>query len=92
MTQDALFDYDPPRPPSPAHRPVPPARAARPKWSRLVGRLAGLPCDDCMQLHVERRDAPLARRARWRRTQVGVPTRYLCAPHRAEWRQLDGDA
>lgn len=89
MSQEPLFDVQPAELPPLRYRPpMPPGRV---RWSPLVGRVSGAPCDDCMQLHTERPDAPLARRAKWRRTQGGAD-RLLCYAHAQDWRFADGQA
>jgi hypothetical protein len=85
MTQPPLFEYVGPPVPRPSRRP-PPAQG-QVRWTRVTAQ--GTPCDDCMALHVERADAPLARRARFRRAQ-GDTDRLLCGEHAEDWRQADG--
>lgn len=48
-------------------------------------------CDDCMALHAERPDAPLARTARVRRRRAGEPERLLCSAHAEVRRRETGD-
>jgi hypothetical protein len=87
VNPEPLFEVEPAQVQPPRYRPLmPPGRV---RWSKLTGRTSGTPCDDCMQLHTERPDAPLARRARWRRVQGGAD-RLLCYPHAQNWRQADG--
>jgi hypothetical protein len=85
--QVELFAYGEPPvyPATPTPLPGSPVR-----WGRLVGRVQGLPCDDCMAAHVLVPNAPLARRARWSRRQARTAVRYLCHAHANQWRQAEG--
>lgn len=79
------------QPPAPAVQPA--AGQPAPDASEQPGSWAPvrdtpgpqLPCDDCMLLHAQRPDAPLARRARWRYTHRDGTDRILCTGHAGFW-------
>jgi hypothetical protein len=81
--------FEPPVPP-----PLQPARTRPPRspltaaWTPVSDTTAELPCDDCTALHAEQPAAPLARRAKWRRTEA-ADRRYLCDGHADMWRTTE---
>lgn len=60
-----------------------------PQWAKYTA-VNPDPCDFCKLNQVDDPNAPVARKARYRRRVPGEQDRYLCLPHANDQRVIDG--